>query len=242
MRFRSRSLSTMSSCWESIFRADVAFPGVFYWDRVQSVQLITSVFKCPKVFGRKLLQTFKKYLIIRASCPEHGLGSWKFRCLLRSWSQNGKQAKAKLWFQMAARTAHCWNPLPGKSWQKSPNSPFGWFTRFTWDTTGPQKVHNFIHPEKHPFKSALSDLHPQAWSFWFVLKEQCILNFQDHGYIERCMLNAADTINCGHKVTACSCLQLTNKITFYHNYLNFKLFQLKIHMMTTLMRNKNSFS
>lgn len=240
MRFWSRSLSTMSSCWESIFRAHMAFPGVFYWDRVQSVQLIMSVFKCPKVFGRKLLQTWKKYLIIRAPRPEHGLGSWKFRHLLRSWGQNGKQVRAKLWFQMAARTAHWWNCLPGKSRQKRPNSPFEWFTRCTWDTNRSQKVYSSFHPEKHPFKSPLSDLHPGAWGFWFGLKEQCILNYQDHGYTERCMLNVADTINCRHKVTVCSCLQLIKKkITFYHSHFNFKLFQLKIHMMAILVRNKN---
>ena len=89
MRFWPRSLSTMSSCWESMFRADMAlaFPGVFYWDRVQSVQLIMSAFKCPKVFGWKLLQTLKKCLIIRAPCPERRLGSWKFTCLLRSLGQ-----------------------------------------------------------------------------------------------------------------------------------------------------------
>lgn len=87
-RFQSRSHSTVSSCWESIFRADTAFPGVFYWDRVQSVQLIMSAFKCPKVFGWKLLETLKKCLIITVPCPEHRLGSWKFKYLWRSLGQN----------------------------------------------------------------------------------------------------------------------------------------------------------
>lgn len=78
----------MSSCRESIFRADTAFPGVFYWDRVQTGQLIMSAFKCPKVFGWKLLQTLKKCLIIRAPCPERELGSQKFTHLLRGLGQN----------------------------------------------------------------------------------------------------------------------------------------------------------
>lgn len=86
MRFKSKSLCTMFSCW--VFRADMAFPDVSYRDRVWSEQLIKSVFECPEVLGWKLLQTLKKCLIIRAPCPERSLDSQEFTHLRRGSGQN----------------------------------------------------------------------------------------------------------------------------------------------------------
>lgn len=78
----------------------MAFPGVFYWDKVQRMQLITSAFKCPKVFGWKLLETLKKCLIITAPCPQHRLfGFTKVQTPFKKFRPKCKQARAMQQFQ-----------------------------------------------------------------------------------------------------------------------------------------------
>lgn len=92
----------------------MAFPGVFYWDGAQSVQLIMSAFKCPKVFGWKLLQTLKKCLIIRAPCPERRLGSRKFTHLLRSLGQKVSRPESRWDFRWQQGLHIAGTPSPEK--------------------------------------------------------------------------------------------------------------------------------
>lgn len=102
----------------------MAFPGVFYWDRVQTGQLIMSAFKCPKVFGWKLLQTLKKCLIIRAPWPEPELGSQKFTHLLRGLGQNVSRPESSCNFrwQQGLRAAQL---PPRKIMASTSKLPFG---------------------------------------------------------------------------------------------------------------------
>lgn len=213
----------MSSRWESICRAAMAFPGVFYWDGVQSVQLIMSALKCPKVFGWKLLQTLKKCLIIRAPCPERSLGSRKFTHLLRSLGQNMRRPEPGCDFR-GQRGLH----IAGTPSQENRGNCVQ--TALWGDPCN--ALATWTHPRRRPMPSTRRNTHSNhrwgvsthghsARGFHFALNGECTLNFQDHDYIARCTLSIAAIIKCRHKVTVCSCLQLKKKY-FHHNYLTFK--------------------